>query len=68
IDDRSRLVCFAAWYKAETAACYMDCLWSAFRLRGLPHKVYYDYPEEKTMTKGIGLCLQAMELPDDCSA
>jgi len=28
----------------------------------------YDYPEEKTMTKGIGLCLQAMELPDESSA
>lgn len=42
IDDRSRLVCFAAWYRAETAACYMDCLWSAFRLRGLPLRLYYD--------------------------
>lgn len=42
IDDRSRLICFAAWYKAETAECYMDCLWNAFKLRGLPLTVYYD--------------------------
>ena len=42
LDNKSRLVCFARWYPAETAECYLDCLWNAFRLRGLPRVVYCD--------------------------
>lgn len=42
IDNHSRLICFAAWYKAETAECFMDCLWNAFHLRGLPKTLYWD--------------------------
>lgn len=42
IDNRSRLICYAAWYRTETAECYMDCLWNAFRLRGLPKVCFYD--------------------------
>lgn len=42
LDNKSRLVCYAAWYAAETTDCYLDCLWKAFRLRGLPRKIYVD--------------------------
>ncbi len=42
IDNRSRLVCYSAWYRAETAECYMDCLWNAFQIRGLPRTCFYD--------------------------
>jgi transposase InsO family protein len=42
LDNKSRLVCYAAWYPAETTDCYLDCLWKAFRLRGLPRKIYVD--------------------------
>ncbi len=42
IDNRSRLICFSAWYRNETADCYMDCLWNAFQTRGLPRTCYYD--------------------------
>ncbi|MDD4008108.1 MAG: hypothetical protein PHO44_09030, partial [Sphaerochaetaceae bacterium] len=68
MDDKSRLVTHAQFYLNERTESLLDCMWKAFNRRGLPVRVYTDYPEEKTMTKGIGLCLQAMELPDDCSA
>jgi hypothetical protein len=42
LDNKSRLVCFAKWYPAETTACFLDCLWNAFKLRGLPKVVYTD--------------------------
>lgn len=42
IDNRSRLICYSAWYKAETADCYMDCLWNAFQIRGLPRTCFFD--------------------------
>jgi hypothetical protein len=38
IDNKSRLVCHAAWYGDESADSYLDCLWQAFRLRGLPRR------------------------------
>lgn len=42
IDNRSRLICYSAWYRSETADCYMDCLWNAFQIRGLPRTCFYD--------------------------
>lgn len=42
LDNKSRLVCYAAWYGSETAVSYLDCLWNAFRLRGLPKNIYFD--------------------------
>jgi transposase InsO family protein len=42
IDNKSRLVCHAAWYGDESADSYLDCLWQAFRLRGLPKTVFVD--------------------------
>lgn len=42
IDNRSRLICYSAWYRAETADCYMDCLWNAFQIRGLPRTCFFD--------------------------
>ncbi len=42
LDNKSRLVCYAKWYPAETAACFLDCLWNAFKLRGLPKVLYTD--------------------------
>ena len=42
LDNKSRLVCYAKWYPAETTECFLDCLWNAFKLRGLPKVAYCD--------------------------
>ena len=42
IDNKSRLICYAKWYEAETTECFLDCLWQACRLRGLPRLIYVD--------------------------
>ena len=42
IDNKSRLICYAKWYPAETTEWYLDCLWQAFKLRGLPRVLYVD--------------------------
>lgn len=42
LDNKSRLVCYAAWYPAETTECFLHCLWNACKLRGLPKKLYVD--------------------------
>jgi len=42
LDNKSRLVCYAKWYPAETTECFLDCLWNACKLRGLPKVVYTD--------------------------
>lgn len=42
IDNRSRLICGAAWYRNETAESFMDCMWGAFQSRGLPNTLYVD--------------------------
>jgi putative transposase len=42
LDNKSRLICYAKWYSAENTECLLDCLWNAFRLRGLPKIIYTD--------------------------
>jgi putative transposase len=42
IDNKSRLICYAKWYPTETTESFLDCLWNAFKLRGLPRVVYTD--------------------------
>lgn len=42
LDDTSRLVPFAAFYKAETSACFHDALKQALQRRGLPQRLYCD--------------------------
>lgn len=42
LDNKSRLICYAKWYATETAESYLDCLWRAFKLRGLPRVLYVD--------------------------
>lgn len=42
LDNKSRLICYAKWYPGETTESFLDCLWHAFRLRGLPKVIYVD--------------------------
>ncbi len=42
IDDRSRLITYGRFYPSETTDCFLDCLWEAFRRRGLPHRIFTD--------------------------
>ncbi|MEA4866544.1 MAG: DDE-type integrase/transposase/recombinase [Sphaerochaeta sp.] len=42
IDDFSRLFPYGRFYGSETADSFLDCLWEAFRRRGLPRRVYTD--------------------------
>lgn len=42
IDDRSRLVCHAQWYLAETAQAYVHGLCQALQKRGLPRAFMHD--------------------------
>jgi len=42
IDDKSRLITYAQFYKDEKAESLMDCLWNAFNARGLPRKIFTD--------------------------
>jgi hypothetical protein len=42
IDDKSRLITYAQFYKDEKAESLMDCLWNAFNTRGLPRKIFTD--------------------------
>lgn len=43
IDDKSRLITHAAFYKDETAESLIDCTIKAFSSRGLPRKVFTDH-------------------------
>ena len=54
IDDHSRLITAAKFYLRENIACFIDCLMLALQSRGLPRKLYVDYPEEKQMPKFDG--------------
>jgi putative transposase len=42
LDDASRMVPFAAFYLAETAACFQDALKQGLLRRGLPRRLYCD--------------------------
>jgi len=42
IDDKSRLITYAQFYKDETAESLIDCAIKAFSSRGLPRKVFTD--------------------------
>ncbi len=42
IDDKSRLVPYAQFYRDETAESLIDCLMKAFSSRGLPRKIFTD--------------------------
>jgi putative transposase len=42
IDDHSRLVPHARFYVQENLECYLDCLKTALKKRGLPRKLYVD--------------------------
>jgi putative transposase len=42
LDDASRMVPFAAFYRAENAACFQDALKQALLRRGLPRRLYCD--------------------------
>lgn len=42
IDDFSRLFPYGRFYEHETTDAFLDCLWEAFRRRGLPRRVYVD--------------------------
>jgi putative transposase len=57
LDNKSRLVCYAKWYPAETTEWFLDCLWNAFTLRGLPKVIYTDFTEELVLPKlSMGTC------------
>lgn len=42
LDDASRLVPFAAFYTAESSACFQDALKQALLRRGIPRRLYCD--------------------------
>src|SRR4051812_8675200 len=42
LDDASRMVPFAAFYRVENAACFQDALKQALLRRGLPRRLYCD--------------------------
>ena len=42
IDDKSRLIPYAQFYRDETAESLIDCLIKAFSSRGLPRKIFTD--------------------------
>ncbi len=42
LDDASRLVPFAAFYPAESSACFQDALKQALLRRGIPRRLYCD--------------------------
>lgn len=42
LDDASRLVSFAAFYQAESSACFQDALKQGFQRRGIPRRLYCD--------------------------
>lgn len=42
IDDKSRLVPYARFYRDETSESLLDCLWGAFNARGLPRQCHTD--------------------------
>lgn len=42
IDDKSRLITYAQFYKDETAESLIDCAIKAFSSRGLPRKIFTD--------------------------
>ena len=42
LDDASRLVPFAAFYRAESSACFQDALKQALLRRGIPRRLYCD--------------------------
>jgi hypothetical protein len=42
LDDKSRLVPYARFYRNETSESLLDCLWGAFNARGLPRQVHTD--------------------------
>ena len=55
IDDHSRLIPHAQFYLRENIACYRDCLIQALEKRGLPRKLYVDYPEKNKMPKLVNI-------------
>jgi len=42
LDDHSRLITGGQFYLGETIENYLQCLWTAFRKRGIPRKLYVD--------------------------
>ena len=42
LDDASRLVPYAAFYRAESSACFQDSLKQALLRRGIPRRLYCD--------------------------
>lgn len=42
LDDASRLVPFAAFYRAESSVCFQDALKQALQRRGIPQRLYCD--------------------------
>ncbi len=42
LDDASRLVPFAAFYRAESSACFQEALKQALLRRGIPQRLYCD--------------------------
>jgi transposase InsO family protein len=42
IDDMSRLICYAQFYRSENLNSYLDALRQALLTRGLPRKLYVD--------------------------
>jgi transposase InsO family protein len=42
IDDHSRLIVHAEFYRADTTDHFLDCLEKALRKRGMPRKLYVD--------------------------
>ncbi len=51
IDDHSRIIPHAQFYLRENLESFLDCLMKALEKRGLPRKLYVDYPEELEMPK-----------------
>ena len=68
IDDHSRLITAAKFYLRENIACFIDCLMLALQSRGLPRKLYVDYPERNEMPKFEGNLLVYKQLALQTSA
>ena len=68
IDDHSRLITAAKFYLRENIACFIDCLMLALQSRGLPRKLYVDYPERNEMPKFAGNSLPCKHIALQTSA
>ena len=54
IDDATRVIPYAAFARGENTGAFLPVFKQALIRRGLPHRLFVDYPEEKQMPKFDG--------------